>query len=121
MFSEQKAPVDVDETTLFETLDNETAREILVRTADRPQSAQALADATGTSHTTVYRWLERLEEHDLVTQDLRIDMDGNHHNVYATAVERLEVEIATDGLDVRVEWREDAADRLTRMWEDIRR
>lgn len=121
MFSEQEPPLDVDESTVFEALGNETARKILVRTADRPRSARDLADATGTSHTTVYRWLERLEEHDLVDQDLRIDMDGNHHHVYSTAIERLEIEIASDGLDVRVEWREDTADRLTRMWEDIRR
>lgn len=120
VLADQEPAPDVDRATLFEALDNETARAILVDAAEEPRSARELADRTGTSHTTVYRWLERLEAHGLLEEGLRIDMDGNHHKVYQSAVERLEIDVRADGLAVRVERREGAADRLTRIWEEIR-
>lgn len=110
----------MDEGSLFEALENDTARAILVHATPEHHTARELADAIGTSHTTVYRWLERLEDQGLLDEEIRIAMDGNHTTEYRTTFERVEADLTGEGLKIRVVWREDAVDRLTRIWEDIR-
>lgn len=110
----------MDADTIFRALEDDTAREILVETADEARSARELADAIDVSTSTIYRQLESLLETDLVTEETRIDPGGNHHHVYRTDVASIEISIRDGKLETTVEHREDAADRFTHLWERIR-
>lgn len=110
----------VDADHIFTALHDETAREILVRTAERAYSARELADALGVSVSTVYRQLTALTEHDLVVEETKIDPGGNHHHVYRTDVERIEIDIRDGRLEAAIDRQTDAADRFTYIWEGIR-
>ena len=110
----------MDETALFKALSEETSRAILVHTSGQARSAADLADEIGVSQSTIYRRAEELQTNDLLQDEIEIDTGGDHHKVYRARIERLEVDIRDDELTYHVEWREDGADRLTRIWEDIR-
>ncbi len=111
----------MDRNALFRALDDETSRAILVRTSASARSASDLADLTGVDTSTIYRHAEELTDNDLLQERIEIDPGGDHHKVYRARVRRIEVEIADEELAYHVEWREDGADRLTRIWEGIRR
>lgn len=101
-------------------LEDSTARTILTETSREPMSATTLSERCGVSEPTVYRRLEDLRECDLLVERTEPDPDGGHHRtIYATNFERLTVELREGRLDVRVDRREDPADRFTRLIEEI--
>lgn len=110
----------MDRDELFAALDDEPSREILSQTSETDRSAQELAAVIDVSEATIYRRLERLKEHGLVHEGIRIEKDGNHRRVYRATIKRIEVDITNEDVTARVEWDEDMADRFTRLWEDIR-
>jgi DNA-binding transcriptional ArsR family regulator len=111
----------VDRNALFRALDDETSRAILVQTSSQSRSAAELAEITGVDSSTIYRHAEELTDNDLLQETIEIDPGGDHHKVYRASIRRIEVEIVDEQLTYHVEWREDGADRLTRIWEGIRR
>lgn len=101
-------------------LDDETARTILTETSVEPMSANALTDRCEASQPTVYRRLEDLRERGLLVEQTRPDPVGGHHRtVYATNLERVTVDLENGELTCRVHRREDAADRFTRLVEEM--
>lgn len=110
----------MDRSVVFEALDDETAAAILTATSDRARSASELTEVADASRSTVYRRLDWLVENGLVHEGYQLDREGNHHNVYRAAIERVEVELAHGEIECTVERREDAVDRFVRIWEDIR-
>ena len=57
---------------------------------------------------------------DLLVERTQIEPDGSHHSVYEANVDRLAVDIEDGSIDVSIHVREEAAQRFTRIWNDIR-
>ena len=109
------------EATLFDLLADEYARTILVATSREAMSAKTLSERYEMSLPTVYRRVERLEEFDFLVEQTEIDPSGgHHHSVYEANLEHIDVDLVDGDLDVQIRLREDAADRLTRMWKEMR-
>lgn len=117
---------DTDEDDLgqvAELLANPCAREILVRTAREPLSADELAERCDASRTTVYRQLERLEAAELVVGTVQFDPGGHHFDRYQASLDRVTVDLTTEGLHVivdRTEPANDAVDRLEGLFDRLR-
>jgi predicted transcriptional regulator len=110
----------VADRTIFEALADDTMAAILELSSEEARSADELADQIEASESTVYRRIERLVDAGLLDEQLQLDKHGDHYHVYRTAIERVEARIDADGIDTRIERREDGIDRFVRLWEDIR-
>lgn len=109
------------EAALFDLLADDYARTILVATSREPMSASTISDRYEMSPPTVYRRVERLQEFDLLTERTEIDTSGGHHrSVYEANLEHVDVDLVDGDLSVSVRLREDAVDRFTRLWHEIR-
>ena len=109
------------EAALFDLLADEYARTILVATSREAMSATTLSERHEMSLPTVYRRVERLQTFDFLVEQTEIDPTGGHHrSVYEANLERIAIELEEGAFDVRVRLREDAADRFTRMWREMR-
>ena len=104
---------------LLDTLGDEQARALLEAAAVEPRSAKELAERCGMSLPTVYRRLERLEAHALVTERTEIAADGNHYNVYECNFESTVIRLEDDEYNVRIYRRENLPDRFTQLWDDL--
>ncbi len=113
-------PVDEDADELFALLDDEYARSILIATSVEPLSADALAERCDASEPTIYRRIDRLETFDLVESTQQLDPDGHHYKTYAARLERVTIDLDDGDLTVAVDRTEDAADRFTRLYEELR-
>ncbi|WP_394338834.1 ArsR/SmtB family transcription factor [Halorussus litoreus] len=111
---------DADAEAMFDLLDDEYARDILVATYREAKSADALAEVCDASPSTIYRRVERLEDQRLLDAEQRLDPDGHHYEVYAASLQRVTVELTEDGIDVAVDRDEDPADRFTRLYEGFK-
>ncbi|MDZ7747249.1 MAG: helix-turn-helix domain-containing protein [Halobacteriales archaeon] len=105
---------------LLDTLGDERARDLLEAAAAEPQSAKQLAKRCGMSLPTVYRRLELLQEHALVTERTEVASDGNHYNVYESNFESTVITLdAEDGYDVSVYHRENAPSKFSQLWDEL--
>lgn len=105
--------------TVFDVLGSETAREILALASTRPMPAHELADACDVSLPTVYRRVNVLVEYDMLTEETRIDDDGNHFSAYDTNLERVCFEVEDGSFEVDIHLRRDLVDRFDAMWADL--
>ncbi|ELY49759.1 winged helix-turn-helix domain-containing protein [Natronorubrum bangense] len=110
---------DCDVETIGGVLEDSVARSILVHARTESLSANALADRCDVSTVTIYRRLETLREHDLVVASTVPERDGNHYKVYRTNVRRLTVDLTDDGFELSIERTDTAADRFTRLIEEM--
>ncbi|WP_129116542.1 winged helix-turn-helix domain-containing protein [Halegenticoccus tardaugens] len=109
-----------DPADVFRLLDDEYARSILVETHGEPLSAKALSEACDASLPTIYRRVDDLKRLDLLVEHTQLDPSGNHYTLYESTVEHIDIDITNGEIDVTLTHHEDAADRFTRVWEDIR-
>jgi predicted transcriptional regulator len=109
------------ESVLFDLLADEYARTILVATSREPMSAKTLSDRYDMSLPTVYRRVERLQEFDFLTEQTEIDTSGGHHrSVYEANLDHIDIDLENGDLALEIRLREDATDRFTRMWREMR-
>lgn len=106
--------------SLFATLDDEYAREILVATKSERLSGKELSERCDMSRPTVSRRVNRLLEQELLEEYTHVDPGGRHYQEYEARLERIEVFLQEEGFDVTIEHRADPADRLTSMFQNIR-
>lgn len=104
---------------VLDTIGDEGARRILAAINRDPRPAKELAEATGLSLPTVYRRLDLLEEHDLVTERTAIDAAGNHHSVYASNFDSTVIALQEDGYRVQIYHRDDPSDRFSLLWDEL--
>lgn len=110
----------VDSTEVYSLLDDEYARRILVATYEETRSASALSEACDASEATVYRRLDRLREQDLVEGVQRVDPEEGPREVYAARLDRVAIDLTGEGFDIEIDYIEEtAADRLTRLYEEL--
>lgn len=107
--------------TVFDVLASEEARQILALSGEEPRSAEELAEHTGASLPTIYRRVNALVDLDLLSEETRIDPEGNHYKTFETDVERISLEIGDGDLDVEVERPRDVVDRFGAFWQDLER
>ncbi len=105
---------------LLELLGEERVRQILAATSRESMSAKELSDECDVALSTIYRRVEQMVAHDLLIERTQIESDGSHHSVYDANVDHLDVDIDEGTIDVSVHVREDAAQRFSRIWSDIR-
>ncbi|WP_080506585.1 helix-turn-helix domain-containing protein [Halolamina pelagica] len=100
---------------------DEYARAALVLTYGEALATDELADRLDAAPSTMYDRLDRLTDHDLVTEQQRLDPDGHHHKVYRARLDRVVTELTAEGFELRIDRRPtDPADRLTAAFEDLR-
>lgn len=105
---------------LLSLLDETVVRSIILATSEQPRSAPELAERCGVSQSTIYRRIDQLRERDLVAETTRPKPEGHHETVYASTLERVELEVTDGELDVTVTRRgDDVADALTDLWRNF--
>lgn len=105
---------------LLEQLGKERVRRILAATSREPMSANELSDECDVALSTIYRRVEDMVDSDLLVERTQIEADGSHHSVYEANIDHLDVDVDDGSIDVNVHVREDAAQRFSRIWNDIR-
>ncbi len=100
-------------------LEDEVARSILVHSHGQFLSAPSLAQVCDVSEPTIYRRLERLRTHDLLTERTVPDSRGHHYKEYQANLHQLTVRLTDDGFDVQIDRRETPADRFTALIEEM--
>ncbi|WP_049923618.1 winged helix-turn-helix domain-containing protein [Halopiger djelfimassiliensis] len=98
--SNTRSEPSTDPSAQLDVLGDECARTILVATSDGPKTAKELTKRTDSSSATVYRRINNLLESDLLAECVRFEDDGSHTTAYEATVEKLQVRIGADGIDV---------------------
>ncbi|MFC4541190.1 helix-turn-helix domain-containing protein [Halosolutus amylolyticus] len=112
--------VDPDTEAVLALLDDEYARTIIIETYDEAKSVEALSAACDADPSTVYRRIDRLQEHDLLADRQRLDPGGHHYKVYVARLEGVAIDVTDDGFDVEIDYaEEEAADTFTRLYEEL--
>ena len=105
--------------TVFDVLESDVARRILVLASREPKSADDLAAGCDASLPTVYRRVNVLLEYDFLTEDRELDADGNHYKTFETALERITFEIDGDGISASLDRRQSILDQFEEFWSDL--
>ncbi len=100
--SETRTETSENSAARLDVLGDECARTILVATSDGPKTAKELTERTDSSSATVYRRINNLLDSDLLAECVRFDEDGSHTTAYEATVERLSVDIGTNGIEVSI-------------------
>ncbi len=86
-----------------------------------PCPRHELSDVCDASVSTIYRRIERLQEHELLAERLELDRDGHHYNTYTARLDRIEIRLTDGAFEIEVTYREEnAADRFTDLFEGLR-
>lgn len=114
---ESEPPLD----PVIAALDDEDCRRIL-RTATEPMTAQQVCESCDLPSSTAYRKLDLLTDAQLVAETTEIRSDGHHTTHYRTDVREIRIRLAdSDAFELSVTRPEhDAADRLARLWGEVR-
>lgn len=72
------------------------------------------------SRATVSRRVNRLVDEELLIERTRIDPDGHHASEYEANLDQITINLEDGDFEVRILRREDAADRFTRIWNEMR-
>lgn len=107
--------------SVLELLGDEYAQQILRAVSEGQMSANALHDVCDASLATVYRRIDTLVDHGLLREQVELDSDGNHCHVYKTNFESIDVQLTDGDFEVHVRPGDQTADRLTEMWDGMRR
>lgn len=92
----------IEGTEILDLLGDEYTSRILEALSVEPRPARELVSVCDMSRPTVYRRLDRLEDHDLVSTDTTIDSDGHHRKVFETTLERVTIELVDDAPTVHL-------------------
>jgi DNA-binding transcriptional ArsR family regulator len=106
---------------ILDTIGDKHARMVLAEISREPRSAKELAEGLDLSLPTVYRRLELLEEHDLITARTLIADDGNHYKEYECNFDSTVISLEDDEYEVRIFRRENLPDRFTQLWDELGR
>lgn len=111
-------PDGTDAVALADLIADDCARQILIETKDDPRSASELSTRLDASEPTIYRRLQRLQQQDLVSEEIRPVTDGKNYRVYKAQLNSVTLELTDEGFEVTVSRRERMADRFTRFVEN---
>ena len=112
--------LDHEDRDVLALLDDEYARAILRATSLETMSASALSEECDMSLPTVSRRVNRLVDCGFLAEYSHMDPDGHHFSEYEARLDRVVVELLSGRFALNVTVREDAADRFTRIWREMR-
>lgn len=104
---------------ILDTIGDEHARTVLAEVSREAKSAKQLSEACELSLPTVYRRLEVLQKHDLVTENTHVASDGNHYKVFESNFDSTVISLEEDEYDVRIYRRENLPDRFSQLWDEL--
>lgn len=104
---------------ILEVLGDECARQVLAAGADAPVTVEDLVEICGVSASTVYRRLRQLEALGLMRSDTDIRSNGGNRSVYITDVQRLELAVSPDGLDLSIDTDQRRGEQVLDLLQDI--
>jgi len=104
---------------ILNTIGDEHARRVLAAISREPKSAKELSEECDLSLPTVYRRIEILEEHELVTDETLVADDGNHYKVYESNFDSTVISLEDDEYKVRIYREENLPDRFSQLWDDL--
>lgn len=104
---------------ILDAIGDRYARDVLAAICREPRSAGELAEELDHSVQTVYRRIDLLREHDLVTAQTRIARDGNHHEEYTTNFDSVLISMEDADYDVQIYRREDLPERFGDLWDEL--
>lgn len=104
---------------ILDAIGDQYARDVLAAICREPRSAKELAEELDHSLQTIYRRIDLLEEHELVSAHVRIAADGNHHQVYDSNFDSVLISVEEDEYDVRIYRRDDLPERFGDLWEEL--
>ena len=105
---------------LLDTMGDNYACQILAALGKQSHPAKQLAEACDISLPTVYRRLDRLETHDLVTSHTEVDEDGNELKLYECNFESTVISLDDEHeYDVRIYRQQGLSDRFSQLWEEL--
>jgi predicted transcriptional regulator len=95
-----KGPSSLSDDELLALLGDEYTRRVLQAVTEKRRSGREIMDAAEVSKATVYRRLEKLQDAGLVESEMVVDLDGHHHEEYYAVIERADISLTPDGIDV---------------------
>lgn len=104
---------------IINAIGDQRTRTILADINKEPQSAKELAESLDFSLATIYRRLEILEEHDLITDKTVIADDGNHYKLYNCNLNSIVISLDEDTYNTRILRQESLPDRFLKLWNDL--
>ncbi|WP_241432368.1 winged helix-turn-helix domain-containing protein [Halogeometricum borinquense] len=111
--------VDPEISAIAGVIDDQCSRCILVQAHEQYMSVSELADRCNVSESTIYRRLDPLREHGLISERKRPEADGHHFTEFRTNLDRLSIQITADGFDIEIQRRKPMAERLTDLVEKL--
>jgi predicted transcriptional regulator len=105
--------------TIAGLLEDETARRILAKTSSEPMTVNELATHLDASKPTIYRRIEQLQNHDLVSATIRPTDAGPQEKVFRATFDRLVVSLDDGTYSYDIERTERMADRLRRFVDQL--
>jgi len=106
---------------ILDTIGDDHARDVLAAISEEPRPASEVADACDLSLPTVYRRIEMLKEHDLVSSETAVADDGNHYDVFKSNFDGTVIRLREDEYDVRIYRKENIPDRFSSLWDELSR
>lgn len=106
---------------LLGLLANDTCRAVLEQVDEGTRSVSDLASACDVSEPTMYRLVNEMCEHDLISEKTKIDQSGTHLNVYRSNVEHIQVDFDPSRSEVEVEIMfDDRVGQFMELWSGLR-
>lgn len=104
---------------ILDTIGDEMARRVLIALSENPQSAKGLAETCDMSLPTVYRRVDVLMEHGLITEETVVAEDGNHYKEYRCNFDSTLISLGDERFDVEIYRQENLPDRFTELWDEL--
>ena len=104
---------------ILDTIGDPRARKVLAEISRKPRSAKDLADALNMSRATVYRRLDVLESHDLISDTTLVSADGNHYKVFECNFNSTLISLEGDEYEVRIFREDQLPNRFSALWDEI--
>ena len=107
---DKEGPSDLTDEELLALLGDEYTRCVLLAVVEQRRSGREVMEAADVSKATAYRRLSRLQEAGLVESELVVDLDGHHHEEFYAVVERADISLSCEGVDIAITPDEDSGD-----------
>ena len=107
---DKEGPSDLTDEELLALLGDEYTRRALLAVVEQRRSGREVMEAADVSKATAYRRLSRLQEAGLVESELVVDLDGHHHEEFYAVVERADISLSCEGVDIAITPDEDGGD-----------
>lgn len=102
---------------ILDTIGDEMARQLLIAVRENPQSAKRLAESCEMSLPTVYRRMDVLMDHGLVTEQTVVSDDGNHYKEYRCNFDSTLISLGDQQFDIEIYREENEHNSSSEPWD----